>query len=182
MAATAKRPPIPRKVLTLVDLDGRLALFMGERLLADEPVREVSYRVSTFRLDGDATNLLAFVGLTVDRGGYAFLNGHYTQFDTDAWEWRQVQQPVQKPRDGKDHTWTWVGQTYRVTSEERDGWRKSPFPRCSECYESFNVRGGRTVTNNTHHDPTWTPADCGQCHPGGRCDERGFCKPVEIED
>lgn len=182
MVATAKRPPIPHKVLTLVDLDGRLALFMAARLLSDEPIREIAYRVSGLRLGGDiGSQWQPFVGLTVDRGGYAYLNGRYTQLDTDAWEWRQVREAVPKPRDGKDHTWTWVGQTFGYRVDERNGWRKAPFPRCAECYESFNVRNGRTVTNNTHHDPTWTPAECGQCHPNGQCDERGFCKPIESE-
>lgn len=180
MATTTKRPPIPRHVLTLVDLDSKLALFMGERLLSDEPVREISYRVSTLRLDDDATRLKAFVGLVMDRGGWVYLDGRHQQIrDTDAWTWTTMQWPIRKPKDGKDHTWVWVGQTYSNRADEREGWRKQPFPRCSECYEAWRSIGGRSVTNTTHHNPAWTPAGCGQCHPDGVCDERGFCRPIE---
>jgi hypothetical protein len=177
MAAAAKRAALPFKVLTMVEHEGRLAVYMASRLLADEPVREISYRVSTAGVDGEHGSLRQFVGCQVDRGGYVYLNGRHTPFDIDSWEWVTIREEIPKPKDGKDHTWTWVGTTYGYRADERNGWRKESFPRCSACWESHRTINGRSVTNTTHHDPSYLPSDCGQCHPGGVCDQRGFCRP-----
>jgi hypothetical protein len=56
------------------------------------------------------------------------VTGREIRVDLTGWELVREQTPIAKPRDGKEHTWTW-----------RNGkWSKELFPRCPECRTYHN--------------------------------------------
>lgn len=69
----------------------------------------------------------------------------------DDWARVEVERPVPKPRDGRDHGWRWDGALGR--------WDKDYFPRCAECAG--------------WHDPAF--GHCDRCGKGARTLVAGRC-------
>ena len=110
----------------LVELNGKLAQYIGDRLDSNRPVLITSYRVST--INSDEYDVLGqvpwspfggFVGEVKVNGGWGRM-----RVDTEPWQFREVEAPVKQPRNGKTFTWYWAGY---------DGWKRTDYPRCQDC-------------------------------------------------
>lgn len=147
-----------RRLHYLCDMDGHIALNIGERTLPDRPVREWHFLKAQTIKTADYPDLPGNqLSMTVGdgRGWYGSLRppGYFQRImlDMNGAEQVNIEEEIPRPRNGKEYGWVWRGDTWPKE------WVKEPFPKCRECYH--------------YHDPAFPVcAKCERCHsPKGKC-------------
>lgn len=182
MVATVETPTtvnLQHQVGKFVLYEGRLGHVMGAGLVQGaEPKRWVNLRV----MDRPICNALEqeLIGLRATDHVYVGL-GRYIRVP-DLWTWPVVtiEQDVPAPPNGKGYTWEWTGASYGHRAYVRDGWHRRDYATCHECYPTWREINGKRRNYDNVHPPTWSPADCGRCHPNGVCNGKGVCEEVAI--
>ncbi len=182
--ATATRPFQHHVYAMFEDVDGRLGICTGTTFLKDRPIQAVRYRVSIHKTSDEYTSQFVGMGLSPSsRYSHVYMgSGREVQFpDWDTWELVTIEESCPKPKDGKEFTWQWNPDAASYQNRlypERTGWIKSNHPRCTNCHEThFTNDKGRSQKWSPYHSPELTVAECGWCHRGGVCDQKGVCRP-----
>jgi hypothetical protein len=119
---------IPHRLWELFSYNGKLAMYWGEKIGPDEPVREVYLRVSKSAADdydilgqrpwSSGREWPTGVVRNARSGGQIFVAG-------ESWSEQVLRIPIPAPRDGREYTWKWA-------SGMRE-WQRDPYPRCATC-------------------------------------------------
>lgn len=138
----------------ILDLDGKLAQYRGDKLHDHEPVREIWYAVSNI----PTTDWPDLVGVKPWQpsgsplwGGTVRIGWTDKYIDTEGWTRETRMVPIEAPRNGKTYFYTWRG---GITGH---GWYPQWYSTCHSC--------------NDMHKPELVYCEaCYRCHlPGGRC-------------
>lgn len=126
--------------MQIINYDGKIAVQIDRYALQDTPVDRRRLLVAQHLPARDYDFLL---GCRFEPSGSAWRApvytglGRYVTLDLEQAEHLTIDTPIQKPRDGREHTWTWFG----------GHWVRQGFPRCLLC--------------NRWHDPAYV--HCAQC-------------------
>lgn len=172
---TKTTPNLAGQVGRFVVFQGRLGHVMGAGLdrASGIPRRWVNLRVMSSHAEAWA---LVLVGAKADAHAYAG-NGRYIRVP-DLWQWPVIEhfEDAPKPADGKGYTWKWTGEEFGPVSRLRGGWERVDYAPCSQCYPTWRTVNGKRRNYDGVHPPTWELAECGRCHPGGKCNGKGVCE------
>lgn len=127
----------PKRLYELVDLNGKLAIYLGTSISRDVPERTTDYYVSPC----SAREFEDVLGKVPWENGRNWPRGvifptevgqrkvYVNPWNEDGsglaegWTTARITTEIKKPRDGKEYTYKW----------ERGEWVKEWFPRCEEC-------------------------------------------------